>query len=106
MLSAAKAGTAQVRHGSPAAHATSYGDHLLSPPPAPGGASPPRSLSRSRLDARMMYAPAPCRMRESESAVGRWNLAVLTLTFVIALFLGTADEFENGPKMRLWLIAN
>ena len=38
MLSAANAGTAQARHRSPAVHATSYGDHLLSPPPAPGGA--------------------------------------------------------------------
>ena len=77
MLSAANAGTAQVRNGSPAVHATSYGDHLLSPPPAPGGASPPRSLSRSRVDARMFTARALCRTRESESAVGRWNLVVL-----------------------------
>ena len=37
MLSAANAGTAQARHRSPAVHATSYGDHLLPPPPAPGG---------------------------------------------------------------------
>ena len=77
MLSAANAGTAQARHRSPAVHATSYGDHLLSPPPAPGGASPPRSLSRSRVDARMFTARALCRTRESESAVGRWNLVVL-----------------------------
>ena len=99
MLSAANAGTAQVRQGSPAVHATSYGDHLLSPPPAPGGASPPRSLSRSRVDARMFTARALCRTRESESAVGRWNLVVLRLPpSLFAYFSALQMSSKTVPK--------
>ena len=99
MLSATNAGTAQVRHRSPAVHATSYGDHLFSPPPAPGGASPPRSLSRSRHDARMFPARALCRTRESESAVGRWNLVVLRLPpSLFAYFSALQMSSKTVPK--------
>ena len=99
MLSAANAGTAQVRQGSPAVHATSYGDHLLSPSPTREGASPPRSLSRSRVDARMFPARALCRTRESESAVGRWNLVVLRLPpSLFAYFSAQQMSSKTVPK--------